>query len=153
MPATQIQKQIQIDAPLDVVWDVITDPEQIAGWFSDEVDLELRPGGPAHFTFHGHGAGSGRVEAVEPKTFFSFRWAHPDPEREEPLEITTGNSTLVEITLTAEADGTRLELLESGFDTLEASEELQLERQAGNVDGWNAKLADLVEYITAAKPA
>ena len=37
-----IEREIVIDAPADVVWRTITEPEQIAQWFADRVELELR---------------------------------------------------------------------------------------------------------------
>ncbi len=45
MPADRIEREIDIDAPIDVVWTVITQPEHITGWFTDSAELDLRPGG------------------------------------------------------------------------------------------------------------
>ena len=44
MPADRIEREIDIEAPIDVVWAVITEPEHINGWFTDAVEVEIRPG-------------------------------------------------------------------------------------------------------------
>src|SRR3954469_22432518 len=66
----RIEREILIDAPVDVVWAVVTEPEHISGWFSDSVELDLRPGGEAVLvwdgrrTVHGRGGpGRGRAAA------------------------------------------------------------------------------------------
>jgi uncharacterized protein YndB with AHSA1/START domain len=46
----RIEREILIDAQPDVVWAVVTDPEHVAVWFSDSVDIDLRPGGQAILT-------------------------------------------------------------------------------------------------------
>jgi uncharacterized protein YndB with AHSA1/START domain len=51
------------------------------------------------------------VEAVDPLTRFSFRWNHP-----AGAEPVAGNSMLVEFTLVAEGDSTRLRVVESGHE-------------------------------------
>jgi len=45
MPADRIEREIDIDAPIDVVWTVITEPEHINGWFTDSAELDVRPRG------------------------------------------------------------------------------------------------------------
>src|SRR5690242_20949000 len=42
MIPAQIEKDVLIDAPVDVVWRVITEPEQIVRWFSDEADIDRK---------------------------------------------------------------------------------------------------------------
>jgi hypothetical protein len=59
----RIEREILVDAPLDVVWAVVTDPEHVAGWFSDSVVLDLRPGGKAILTWDEHGTGLRVVES------------------------------------------------------------------------------------------
>jgi uncharacterized protein YndB with AHSA1/START domain len=70
----RIEREILIDAPLEGVWAVVTEPEHIAGCFSDAADIDLRPGGKVILTWREHGAAHGRVETVQPPHLFSFRW-------------------------------------------------------------------------------
>ena len=93
MVPQRIEHDILIDAPVEIVWAVVTEPEHISGWFSDTVDLDLRPGGAAALSWDDYGTVHGRVERVEPPHFFSFRWVvHRNPG----APVRDGNSTLVE---------------------------------------------------------
>lgn len=49
---------------------------------------------------------------------FAYRWAS-----EADAEPVPGHSTLVEFTLDREGDGTRLRVIESGFEELEGTDE------------------------------
>jgi len=51
-------------------------------------------------------------------------------------ELTEGNSTLVEFTLSAEGDKTRLTVVESGFAALAVSEEVRATTVANLTEGW-----------------
>jgi uncharacterized protein YndB with AHSA1/START domain len=73
----RIEREILIDAPIDVVWSVVTEPEHVGGWFSDSAEIDLRPGGDAIFIWDEHGSAHGRVERVEPPHFVSYRWMRP----------------------------------------------------------------------------
>ena len=111
MPGLQIEREILIEAPVDVVWRTITEPDQITQWFADRVDLVAEPGAHGYLGFGDQG-GPVVVETVEAPVRFSFRWNHPRDE--DPV---TGNSMLVEFTLTPEGDErTRLRVTESGHE-------------------------------------
>jgi uncharacterized protein YndB with AHSA1/START domain len=144
MVPQRIEREILIDAPVEVVWAVVTEPEHISGWFSDSAELDLRPGGTAVLHWDDYGSVRGRVERVEPPHFFSFRWVVP---RNPGAELTDDNSTLVEFSLRAEGDSTRLTVVESGFRDLAGPED---EKQ-GHVDshrrGWELELGELREYV------
>jgi uncharacterized protein YndB with AHSA1/START domain len=93
-----------------------------------------------------HGASRGRIEAVEPQRLFAFRWApFTDPGGLDP---TDGNSTRVEFTLSAEGQGTRLRVVESGFETLATSAEQRRRNLEGNTEGWRMELGELQQYAT-----
>jgi len=108
----QIEREVVIDAPVEVVWRTITEPEQIRQWFADRVELELEPGGRGLMGFEDR-AFPLVVEALEPPTLFSFRWNHPAGE-----EPAAGNSILVEFRLVGEGERTRLRVVESGLELL-----------------------------------
>ena len=69
-----IEREIVIDAPPSVVWVIVTEAQHVAGWFSDEAEIDLRTGGRMLLTWHGHGTYEGRVETVDPPRLFAFRW-------------------------------------------------------------------------------
>jgi uncharacterized protein YndB with AHSA1/START domain len=141
MVPDQIEQEVLIDAPLEVVWSVVTEPEHVGSWFSDMADIDLRPGGEATLIWHEHGVFRGRVERVEPPYVVAFTWR---PAGAEPVE---GNSTLVEFTLSEEGERTRLRVVESGFRTLEGSDEERAKYAEGNTQGWNQELGELVDYV------
>ena len=83
----RIDRDIVIDAPVEVVWRTITEPDQISQWFADKVDLEVKPGARGYLGF-GQQGGPVLVETVEPPTRWSFRWNHPAGE--EPAFMMIG---------------------------------------------------------------
>ena len=150
MVPDQIEREIVIDAPVERVWQLITEAEHLGRWFGDAgAEIDLRPGGAIALRWAEHGTSRGRVVAVEPHSRFSYRWApFKDPGGEEPVE---GNSTLVEFTLTPEGAGTRLRVVESGFASLATSDERRAQNVEGNTRGWELEIDELREY--AAKVA
>lgn len=93
MSGLVIDREVLIEAPAEVVWRTITEPDQISQWFASRVELVVEPGAHGYMEFGDQG-GPVVVETVDPPTRFSFRWNHP--RGEEPV---TGNSMLVEFTL------------------------------------------------------
>jgi uncharacterized protein YndB with AHSA1/START domain len=133
VPDIDIERAIVIDAPVAVVWRTITEPDQIARWFADRVELDLRPGGNGALFFDKNNLTAPLVvERVEPPTLFSFRWCHPDGQ--QPLH---GNSTLVAFELVAETDSrTKLTVSETGLDAMTVS---GIDKQGfadSHRDGW-----------------
>ncbi len=98
MPGLMIEREVLIEAPVEVVWRTITEPGQMSQWFADRVELVVEPGAHGFMEFGDQG-GPVVVEIVDPPTRFSFRWNHP--RGEEPV---AGNSMLVEFRLTPEGD-------------------------------------------------
>jgi uncharacterized protein YndB with AHSA1/START domain len=140
----QIERETVIAAPVERVWTLLTEAEHLGRWFGDAgAEVELRPGGALSLTWEEYGTVHGRVVDVEAPRRFSYRWAVLRESQSEPVE---GNSTLVEFTLEAEGDGTRLRVVESGFDTLFADPEKRTQRYEDNTKGWGSELAELAEY-------
>ena len=145
MSVDQIERETTIAAPVERVWALLTESEHVGRWFGDAgAEIDLRPGGEMVMHWAEHGTSRGRVEAVEPPRRFAYRWApFQDPGGAEPVE---GNSTLVEFTLSAEGDATRLRVVESGFAALACSDEQRAENLAGNTKGWTLELGELADY-------
>ncbi len=147
MSTEPIERETVIDAPAEVVWDVVTRPEQIKRWFSDEVELDLREGGRAAFAFpeHDHTIEAVVVEVERPRVF-AWRWIHTDGD---PLDDST--STYVRFTLTEEgSERTRLAVLESGFDKVDwPAGRDGAEVRAGHVEGWERHTGQLEDLFGA----
>jgi uncharacterized protein YndB with AHSA1/START domain len=133
-----IERELHVAAPIERVWQVITDPAYVAQWFGSTAEIDLRPGGDAVFGWTDHGNAPARVERVEPPHVFSFRWMR---EHDVPFD-SAGYSTLVEFTLAPDGAGTRLRLVESGLT--------RPGHQADNSAGWDAELAELVALLEPA---
>jgi uncharacterized protein YndB with AHSA1/START domain len=103
----RIERELELPAPSEEVWDALTDPERLAGWLADEVSFDLRPGGEASFR-DGDTFRRGWVEEVSPPESpagdgrLAFWWASDD----EP-------ATRVELTLEPAPGGTRLRVIET----------------------------------------
>jgi uncharacterized protein YndB with AHSA1/START domain len=143
----RVEREILIDAPLDVVWSVITEPEHVSRWFSDAAEIDLRPGGELILTWEEHGPVHWRAERIDPRHFVSFRWLRAVPEP-TGTELPGDNSTLVEFSLAAEGEGTRLRVVESGFRELRGSDEENAKDAEEHGRGWELELAELREYVS-----
>ena len=141
LAADRIEREIDIDAPIEVVWQVITEPEHITGWFTDSAELDARPGGDGRFGWETMTVVNLRVERLDPPHFFSFRWQHPDGE--SPTEA---NAPLVELSLEARGGSTRLRLVESGIDALARSDEERETYFTEHTRGWAVIVERLREY-------
>jgi uncharacterized protein YndB with AHSA1/START domain len=139
----QIEREIVIAAPVERVWAAITEAEQIGAWFADSgAEVDLRPGGAMTLRWREHGVSHTTIEQVEPQRYFSWRWAFTGGEA--PRD---GNSTLVEFSLTPEGEGTRVRVVESGFDQLDMPAEKQARHAAENTQGWHEELDELRDYL------
>ena len=155
MAADSVEREILIEASPKVVWGVITEPEQISRWFSDEAEVDARAGADGTLTWKPRGRGGDkefdaivpiRVVKAEPFRRFSFRWNHP--KGAGPDE---NNSALVEFSLIEEADGTRLRVVESGIDAVTHDEEGKARYLGSHEHGWQKHLGEMLDYV-ASKP-
>ena len=51
MPGLGIDREVLIEAPVEVVWRTITEPDQLSQWFADRVDLVIEPGAHGYLQF------------------------------------------------------------------------------------------------------
>ena len=143
MVPDRIEREITIDAPVDRVWEVITQAEHIGRWFGDAgAAIDLRPGGRFTCSWSEHGTVNAIVDRVDRPRVFSYRWARP-----VGAEVKPDNSTLVEFTLVSDGTGTRLRVVESGFRDLDLSDEERAKYAAGNMEGWKQELDELIGYV------
>jgi uncharacterized protein YndB with AHSA1/START domain len=150
MPGT-IERSVHIEAPVELVWRMLTEPDQVVRWFADEIDLRPTPGYQGSMTFRPASGGTVQVpltvDSVEPPHRFTYRWNHP-----AGTEATPGNSMLVEFTLTFEDGGTRLRVVETGHDGQGWPPDQQDAYADDHNDGWSHHLARL-ETLFAGRSA
>ena len=138
----EIERDILIEAPVEVVWRTVTEPDLMTQWFADKVDLEVTPGAHGYLGF-GEQGGPVVVETVEPPTRFSFRWNHPAGE-----EPTASNSLLVEFTLVPEGEHTRLRVSESALGSIDRPDIDKAKYAEERNHGWGDFLGRLDRLLT-----
>jgi uncharacterized protein YndB with AHSA1/START domain len=151
----RIEKQALLNAPLDRVWQAISDSGKFGTWFGMEVDGPFVEGDAVSGRMTETAVDDAIAEqqrayvgepvtlwivAVEPQRRLAFRWNPlPGPEF---AELTT----LVEFTLTERGEGVLLEIVESGFDALPGEHRGRAFR--GNSEGWAMQVQLVDKYLT-----
>lgn len=136
-----VTRTVTIAAPRDLVWALLTTPDQLSQWFGQRADFPdgVAPGALGSFGWTDASDHPARIESVEPQTRFAFTWGSPgEPIRED-------NATTATFTLADTADGgTVLTVVESGFATLSGDAAAQRRAMEDNAQGWNAEIDELV---------
>jgi uncharacterized protein YndB with AHSA1/START domain len=140
-----IERSVVLPQPVERVWAALTEADELARWFGQRVEVDLRPGGRLRFHWEDN-AEEAVVDVVEPPRRLSYAW-RPFPGQ-EGVDILDGPHTLVEFTLTPVEGGTRLDLVESGFAALPP--EVAEQARKDNEGGWDGGLGDLAEALRAA---
>lgn len=146
----RITKNVLLRAPRARVWRALTDAEEFGRWFGVKLEGTFSPAarvrgkithpGYEHLTFELS------VERVEPERRFAWRW-HPhaiDPS----IDYSGEPTTLVEFTLEETAGGTRLTVVESGFDGVPLFRREQAYR--GNTEGWESQMEAIARHVREA---
>lgn len=87
----RVERVIELPTSLDLAWKAVTDPDWLALWLADEIELDARPGGEARFQI-GSETRTGWVEAVRPPDgqgagHLAFWWS-VDAEPASRVELT-----------------------------------------------------------------
>jgi uncharacterized protein YndB with AHSA1/START domain len=153
MPSStdRIEKQIVLDVPRSRVWRALTDVSQFNEWFGVELTSSFARGavvsGQVTIAGYQHVRLTLWVEAMEPEHRFAFSW-HPNAI-DPAVDYSAEPKTLVTFTLEELATGTRLTIVESGFDAIPESR-----RSAaflGNSAGWAGQIKNIERFLTAAE--
>jgi uncharacterized protein YndB with AHSA1/START domain len=115
MEYASIEREIHIDAPPEIVFEVISTPEHVREWWNAETAFQPAPGSAGELVWADGDNPRAHVEPMEvvvaePPRVFSFRWTHRPGE--SPAE---GNSNLVTFELVPAGTGTLLRFTETGF--------------------------------------
>ncbi|MGD9806047.1 MAG: SRPBCC family protein [Hyphomicrobiaceae bacterium] len=149
--ADRIVKTVELKAPISRVWHAISDHDEFGQWFRVKLDGPFEPGAlsTGKMTYPGYEGYPwlARVERMEPERLLSFRWVHSEDIAN--VDITKGPMTLVEFHLEPIASGTRLTIIESGFEALPDHRRLEILRS--NTQGWNIQADNIAAHVTASK--
>jgi uncharacterized protein YndB with AHSA1/START domain len=143
----RIEKEIVLDAPRARVWRALTDVEQFNTWFGVTLTTPFTPGaevsGRINIRGFEHATMTIWIEKMEPERFFSFRW-HPYAV-ETDVDYSAEPTTLVTFTLEEEGGGTRLSIVESGFDAIPESR--RAKAFSMNKGGWNGQAENIRKFL------
>jgi uncharacterized protein YndB with AHSA1/START domain len=141
----RIEQQITINAPLDRVWELVSEP----GWWVPSTvppPVDHTPGHQVVRESEKWGRFPVAVVRIEPKTYAAFRWASHAPG----AELTPGNTTLVEFQVERAGDAVRVTVTESGFAALDAPVPDREQAWKDNTGGWQEELGGLKERAESA---
>jgi uncharacterized protein YndB with AHSA1/START domain len=103
-----IRREIVLPAPREEVWEALTNPDELAEWFANGVELELRPGGDAVFRWANGEERRATVTEVEEGERLAFEW---DDDGEVAFTLADDDAgTLLTVEETAPAWSTALDL-------------------------------------------
>ena len=145
----RIEKEIVLRAPRTRVWHALADIEKFGAWFGMKLEGSFAPGARVHgqFELPGHGSVTVEIaiERMEPESRMSYRW-HPYA-LEPGVDYSSEPTTLVEFQLEEVAEGTRLTVVESGFDRIPAARRAEAFHM--NDAGWAEQLQNIARYVTS----
>jgi uncharacterized protein YndB with AHSA1/START domain len=146
----RIEKVVQLRAPVARVWRALTDAREFGTWFRVRLEGAFAVGATVRgrITYPGyeHVTMEVQVERMDEPRLFAFRW-HPYAV-ESSVDYSAEPTTLVEFRLDEVAGGTRLTVVESGFDRIPAARRDEAFRM--NEGGWAEQLLNIERHVTPA---
>ena len=141
-----IERQIEINAPLEKVWKALTDSEQFGRWFKVKLESDFIAGKTTkgwntskgfemEMTFH--------IKEINPQSYFSYAWI-PFP-MDQTIDYSKEDPTLVEFFLEQKGEVTHLKVKESGFNQITAKRRAEAYRMHSG--GWEAQLRNIEQFV------
>jgi uncharacterized protein YndB with AHSA1/START domain len=126
-----VTQAVEVDAPRERVWKLLTDPAELPRWWPDAAELDPRVGGRVVLNF-GPGNVSGEITTWEPPSSLGFTWEQSNMP---------GVRLHVAFTLHDLGDGRSLvSVVHSGFENAPP------EAREAVVSGWAHFLPRLAEH-------
>jgi uncharacterized protein YndB with AHSA1/START domain len=131
---TAVERELEIAARPETVWEFLVDPEKLARWFGSRASLDPRPGGHYRVDVIGGHVASGEFVELDPprRLVHTFGW---EPEGGVADAVPPGSST-IEIELEPGGAGTILRFRHFGLPDAEMAR--------AHAHGWDHYLARLV---------
>ena len=144
----RIEKEIVLNAAKARVWKAVSDSQEFGQWFGVKLEGRFEPGAHVKGRILDWPTKAGLlfelfVDQMKPQQLFSFRW-HPYAV-EASVDYSKEALTLVTFELSDVPGGTKLVVVESGFD------QVPLERRATafarNSEGWAEQLKRIEKHV------
>jgi uncharacterized protein YndB with AHSA1/START domain len=158
MNSDRIEKEVVLRAPIERVWQAISNADEFGKWFGVRFDGPFAAGESVTGVItpttvdedvarmqepYAGKSDTWQIVAIEPQRRLAFRW-HPYGV-ESGVDYSHEPTTLVEFTLTETDEGVLLRIVESGFDNIPA------ERRASafdaNSEGWTKQTELVGKYL------
>lgn len=147
-PTDRIERNVVLRVPRSRVWRALTDSTEFGTWFGVKVTDAFAPGarmrGSVTHPGYEHVTWEITVERMEHERALSWRW-HPYAV-ERGVDYSREPATLVEFTLEDVPGGTRLTVVESGFDQVPLARRAQAYRMNG--EGWTHQMQAIERYVS-----
>jgi uncharacterized protein YndB with AHSA1/START domain len=149
MSTDRIEKTVVLKAPRTRVWRAIANAEEFGTWFGVKLQGRFTAGarvqGQVTIPGYEHVTMDITIVHLEPERYFSWR-SHPNAV-EQGVDYTAEPTTLVEFHLEEVPGGTRLIVVESGFEGIPLVRRAQaFEATEG---GWTAQLENIARHVSA----
>jgi uncharacterized protein YndB with AHSA1/START domain len=143
----KIEKTIELNAPIERVWQALTDHREFGEWFRIKLSGPFAPGevasGQILYPGFEHLTWKATIKDMRKPDLFSFTW---NPYGIDPdVDYSKETPTLVEFHLKATATGTHLTVVESGFDKVPAHRRDEAFRM--NDRGWAQQVKNIKEHV------
>jgi uncharacterized protein YndB with AHSA1/START domain len=143
-----VQKSILIDAPPEVVWNALTEPEMTKYYmYGSEIECSWEQGSTMNWKGVWEGNEmifvTGKLVSYQPMNQFSFTAFNPH----SGLEDIPANHTTVTYLLRSEGDKTHLQVTQGDFSLVPDGEK----RYQETMQSWDDSLGKLIELIQSLK--
>jgi uncharacterized protein YndB with AHSA1/START domain len=134
-----IEHAIRIEAPAEIVYEMLTDAALLGEWMAREAHADPRPGGEFRWLYDNGDVVRGRFVELEPprRLVLAYGWEIPASRRIPP------GSTVVEITLDEENGVTLVRLAHRGLPASEVD---------SHRAGWEYFMGRLKAVVAARQP-
>jgi uncharacterized protein YndB with AHSA1/START domain len=138
--STRVERQIEIAASPETVWELLTDPEEATRWMGQAASFDLRPGGEYRVDVLPGNVARGEFVEIDPpqRLVFTWGWAPGGTSSVPP------GSTTIEIELIPSGDGTLVRFIHRDLPTAAAAE--------SHGHGWDHYLGRLAEAASGRDP-
>ncbi|WP_454295101.1 SRPBCC family protein [Salana multivorans] len=136
-----VRRTIHINAPLEKVWRTVTEPELVSQWFGQLALTSVGAGALGTIGWPGERRVPIRVETFDPPSEVSYRWCNE--EGPLPETVDEQRSTVFTFTLEQTPGGTRLTVVETGFEHTSDPTGLMADHRGG----WDGELDKLVALL------
>ena len=149
----RIEKKVLLRASRARVWRALSNADEFGAWFRVKLEGPFIEGASTRgrITHPGyeHVTMVMDIVRIEPESFFAYRW-HPyaiDPK----VDYSSETRTLVEFRLEDAEGGTKLSIVETGFDALPVGRRDEAFRM--NDGGWTQQAKNLATHVAHAEVA